>query len=112
MEQRKRTQQMSKGIAAVAVAILLVTGVAVRAEEDKNTQIMLQAARSLTFSVKGNRAYLLIKRGTITTSEVAVIFGYGDNSAVCKDIAEAMTPQYPEVRKLYPDRNYECAPVY
>ena len=103
---------MGKGVAIFTVAILLVTSVAVRAEPDKNLQIMLQAARSLIFSDEGNRAYLLIKRSSIAASEVAVIFGYLDNRAACKELAEAMTPQYPEVRRMYPDRNFDCAPVY
>jgi hypothetical protein len=72
---------------------------------------MLQAARSLKFTDESGRPYILAKRSSVV-SQVAVIFGYGDNRLACRDIAEALTPQYPEVRRMYPDRNYECHPVY
>jgi hypothetical protein len=76
---------------------------------------MLQAARSLKF-IGSERAYILTKRSSVASetvmSEVAVIFGYGDNRLACRDLAEALTPKHPEVRAMYPDRNYECHPAY
>jgi hypothetical protein len=63
---------------------------------------MLQAARSLKFTDESGRPYILAKRSTVV-SQVAVIFGYGDNRLACRDIAEALTPQYPEVRRMHPD---------
>ena len=101
---------MSKRISVFTAAILLATSVAVQADPDKNTQIMLQAARSLTFSGgnrEGNRAYLLTKHmRSFPPAEVGVVFGFFDNRSACKDMADALTKTAPL------GSNYECHPVY
>jgi hypothetical protein len=72
---------------------------------------MLSVMRDENADVRGATPWQWPRRH-ICTREVAVIFGYGDNQLACRDIAEALTPKHPEVRAMYPDRNYECQPVY
>jgi hypothetical protein len=102
------TQQMSKHVTALTLAMLLGTNVAGQAQDrvDKNLKIMLQAARSLKFTDE-NRAYILIKRTGSLMSDVGVIWGYGDNRLACRDIAEAMTP-----KSSGRTWSYECHAVY
>jgi hypothetical protein len=52
-------------------------------------QALIQAARSLKFSVPENRAFILEKQET-AVAEVAVIFGYADNRSACQEIADIL----------------------
>src|SRR5437899_640346 len=57
---------------------------------DSNVQTMEQAARTLRFSLPENAAYMLERLTAFGDTEVAVIFGYVDNRAACRDISNAL----------------------
>ncbi len=63
---------------------------AIFADADSNVGIMRDAAIKLEWSDQENRAYYLIKNETIV-SVVAIIFGYYDNAAACKELADALS---------------------
>jgi hypothetical protein len=93
-----------------------VLGIAVQAsaqEFDKNIQVMVRAARSLTFLFNDNRAYMLEKQNVVLAestgtvrgvASVAVIFGYADNRSACLEIAGAL-----KVSLVGP---FKCHPIY
>jgi hypothetical protein len=68
----------------------------------ENLQTMIQGARSLKFGLPENRDYILEKQG----SEIAVMFGYVDNSSACQDIAEVRAGTF----KMSPDLLRRAAP--
>jgi hypothetical protein len=84
-------------IVGAVVLILIVITAAACAEERrphdwppvKNVQTMIQAARTLKFSVPENRAFILEKQ-EVYVGEVAVIFGYADNRFACQEIADIL----------------------
>lgn len=75
------------------------------ADADENLRIMTEAARQLKWPPPENRAYLLVKSETIE-SPVGVIFGYVDNRAACKEIADALSNPTARVG------TFQCHPVY
>src|SRR5688572_15343463 len=71
-------------------------------ETDENVRIMRDAAGSLKFA--DTRAYILEKQSGFaegSRSEVAVIFGYADNRAACRDIADLLTERSVTLQKVY-----------
>ena len=56
--------------------------------------------------VGDGRDFFLVKESELTGSydHVAVIFGYGDDSAVCAEVIEAFVTKYPQ-------NTYECRPA-
>lgn len=82
---------MERGTLFYAVA-LVITGfpLCAMADAESNLRKMVDAARSLTWSLPDNRAQLLVKLETIE-SPVAVIFGYADNAAACHQIATVLS---------------------
>jgi hypothetical protein len=70
----------------------------------ENVQILIQAARSLKFSVPGNRAFILEKQEP-SPAEVAVIFGYADNRSACQEIADILIASRRE-------GTFKCHPIY
>ncbi|HEX9789779.1 MAG TPA: hypothetical protein VGA60_03875 [Kiloniellales bacterium] len=102
---------MIKSKTTVFVAGLLVIGVCqaelANAEDrvDRNVKIMLEAARMLELSrASDGYAYLLVKQETVR-APVAVIFGYVDNAAACKEIAEVLS--------IAPRAGtFKCNPIY
>jgi hypothetical protein len=78
----------------------------------ENERVMKDAARSLTFPQPDNRAYMLEKHSGADLSQVGVIFGYGDNGAACRDIADTLTERNVLLSKVvgYADK-YECNPI-
>ena len=110
---------------AILVAVALFCFVAAQSaslvlchagEAEDNARIMEDAARSLKFSLPENRAYMLEKQsgllGGSEWSQVAVIFGYVDNRAACRDIADALTEKSALLRQVYGivDK-FECNPI-
>src|SRR4051794_366821 len=98
---------MSKHTAVLAIAMILGASAVAEGDIVKNTKVIVQAARSLKFSLREHRAYLLFKSWEAIpgfmpagSGEVAVIWGFGDNRSACKDIARGM------------GTSYECSPVY
>ncbi len=97
-------------VALSAVVVALVTCEPNSAED--NEKIMENAARSLTFSFPGNQAYMLEKINSDASlfpglrSKMAVLFGYGDNRFICKELAEYLT-QRSDARGA----EYDCNPV-
>lgn len=87
----------------VAVSFSL-SAPAVSADPDTNVEIMAEASRQLSWDYE-NRAYFLVKQETIV-APVALVFGYGDNSAACQELATALSQ--PEART----GTFECVPVY
>lgn len=92
-----------KLILSLALAFVLSSSV-IFADPVSNVEIMRDAARKLEWSDPENRAYYLIKNETIV-SVVAIIFGYWDNAAACKDLADALSN---------PVRvgTFDCSPVF
>ena len=78
---------------------------AILADADQNIQIMIDAARRLTWDawMGENRANLLVKQETMV-APVAVIFGYADNAVACEAIAHALT----EARV----GSFKCQPIF
>jgi hypothetical protein len=75
---------------------------------------MKDAAGSLQFSFPDDRAYMLEKQpsGISKWIEVAVIFGYADNRAACRDIADLLTERSVALQKVYgPADKFECNPI-
>jgi hypothetical protein len=72
--------------------------------QDQNAQTLIQAARSLKFTEPGNKAFILEKQETVV-SEVAVIFGYGDNRSACQQIAEILIASQRA-------GTFKCHPIY
>ena len=102
----------------ILVAVALCCFAVAAGATDENERIMKDAARSLTFSQPDNRAYMLEKHSGAdlvsgTLSQVGVIFGYGDNGAGCRDIADALTEERSVLLSKvygYADK-YECNPI-
>jgi hypothetical protein len=69
--------------------------------EDDNLQSLTKAARSLKFSVPGNKAFILEKYGVALT----VVFGFADNRAGCEEMAEILNAKHYLA-------NYKCHPIY
>ena len=74
------------------------------ADADLNVDIMRDAARKLEWSDTENLAYYLIKNETIEAA-VAIVFGYYDNAAACKELADALSSPV-RVGTFY------CSPVF
>jgi hypothetical protein len=87
MTDAKRAVRTSIALLSAAIILGTFTTMAL-AQEGLDT--LIRAARSMTFSVQGNSAFILEKQETIP-SAVAVIFGYGDNRTACESIAEILT---------------------
>jgi hypothetical protein len=86
------TGRPTVALLVIIVGVTLLTACQ-PSEPDNNTQIMEDAARALTFSIPGNQAYMVEKISGAAAlpgvrSKVAVLFGYGDNRVICKEIAE------------------------
>ncbi len=79
-----------------SIAVFFMLAACEPSSADDNEEIMENAALSLTFSIPGNQAYMLEKISGAAAlpgvrSKVAVLFGYGDNRFICKEIAEYLT---------------------
>jgi hypothetical protein len=76
------------------------------AQQDRSAdiQVLIQAARSLKFTVPGNRAFILEKQEP-SAAEVAIIFGYADNRAACQSIADILIASRRE-------GTFQCHPIY
>ncbi len=105
-----------KPTVALLISIVVVTLLTAceQSEAEGNTRIMEEAARSLAFSTPDNRAYMLEKiAGAAIVSDiqskVAAIFGYVDNRAACKDIADLLTERSAALRQVYGGSDeYDC----
>jgi hypothetical protein len=75
---------------ALAALLLCCEPMSAQSNADRNVQVMVQAARSLKFSLPEDKAYMLVKQETVV-SEVAVIFGYADNRSACEQIAAVLS---------------------
>jgi hypothetical protein len=86
-------------------AALFAVATAAEADRvDDNLQRMLEAARKLEYREHPyDRAWLLEKLDT-TRSPVAVVFGYADNGAACRQIAEVLSASGVA-------GTFECTPV-
>lgn len=78
-------------VSAAILGLALSSG-GINADADQNIQIMIDAARKLTWEawMGENRANLLVKQETVV-APVAVIFGYADNAVACEAIARALS---------------------
>lgn len=88
-------------------ALMLVAGSAKADRPDDNLQRMLEAARQLEFPEMEdpqNRAWLLEKLEAIR-SPVAVVFGYADNEAGCREMAGVLSASGVA-------GSFECTPIY
>jgi hypothetical protein len=90
-------------IGVVIGLVGLLTVQALAQLNSENAKTMIQAARSLKFSVPENRAFILEKQEPIT--EVAIIFGYADNRSACQSIAEILIASRRE-------GTFKCHPIY
>ncbi len=72
----------------LTAAVLAISTAAIA--EQSNLDIALAAGREMDWVLDENKAFLLVKRETIR-SEVGLIFGYVDNEAACRQIAEALS---------------------
>lgn len=93
---------MIRQLLVMTTAILAIASAAEADRIDGNLQRMLEAARQL--EDPDNRAWLLEKLETIRTP-VAVVFGYGDNGAACRQIAEVLSESGTA-------GTFECVPIY
>lgn len=93
---------MIRLILVTTTALFAITTIATADRVDDNLQRMLEAARQLEYT--DDRAWLLEKLETIR-APVAVVFGYGDNGAACKQIAEVLSASGVA-------GTFECVPVY
>ncbi len=103
-------------LVAVALCCFVIAQSASAGDVEENARVMEKAARSLTFSLPDNRAYMLEKQsglvGDAGWSQLAVIFGYVDNGAACRDIADALTEKSVLLRKVYGFADkFECNPI-
>lgn len=97
---------MTKRIFALTVFLTVICFPRLAAADpDENLETMIEAARQLEWGRPENRAYLLVKNETIE-SPVGVIFGYADNRAACKEIAEALSNPAARVG------TFQCHPIY
>tara|TARA_R100000935_G_scaffold58751_1_gene97524 strand:+ start:894 stop:1193 length:300 start_codon:yes stop_codon:yes gene_type:complete len=94
------------GACATILGITLTSG-AVHADTNHNLQIMIDAARQLTWDdwMGNNHANLLVKQETLVTP-VAVIFGYADNAVACEALAHALSQ--PQTRA----GTFKCQPIF
>ncbi len=71
---------------------LTISSGALHAEPEHNIQIMIDAARQLTWDdwMGENHANFLVKQETVV-APVAVIFGYADNAVACEALAHALS---------------------
>jgi len=81
---------------ATVMIVLMLTACG-PSDADDNGKIMENAASSLTYSI-GDRPYMLEKVSGAAAlpgvrSKVAVFFGYGDNRAICKEVAVYLMEQ-------------------
>lgn len=93
---------MDRQVLLTAIALIAITPMARADRVDANLQQMLEAARQLEYPDNG--AWLLEKLETIR-APVAVVFGYGDNEAACKQIADVLSAS----GKV---GTFECVPIY
>jgi len=94
------------GVCAIIFGTALTSG-ATHADTDQNLQVMIDAARQLSWSdwMGDNRAYFLVKQET-QVAPVAVIFGYADNAAACEELASALSQ--PQARA----GTFKCQPIF
>jgi hypothetical protein len=94
------------GFCAAVVGLTLTSG-AIHADSDQNIQIIIDAARQLTWETwQGeNRAQLLVKQETIV-APVALVFGYADNAVACDELALALSQPTSGVG------TFKCQPVF
>lgn len=90
----------------IVLGITLTSGVA-HADTDHNLQIMIDAARQLSWDewMGNNLAYLLVKQETLL-APVAVIFGYADNAIACEGLANALS--HPSAMS----GTFKCQPIF
>jgi hypothetical protein len=93
---------MNRRVLLAATAFLGIADVAAADRVDDNLQRMLEAARQLEYA-DGN-AWLLEKLETIR-APVAVVFGYADNEAACRQIADLLSASGQA-------GTFECVPIY
>lgn len=91
----------------VVIFGLVVWPMAAFADTDHNTQIMMDAARHLSFGAweGDNRAYLLVKQETVL-APVAVVFGYVDNATACKALAQNLSKPQSMMG------TFKCQPIF
>ena len=96
-----------KTLYCAAILGLTLSAGAVLADTDENIQIMIDAARQLTWDdwVGENPANLLVKQETIV-APVAVIFGYVDNTTACEAFAHALSQSQTGVG------TFKCQPIF
>ncbi|NIA67774.1 hypothetical protein HBA54_04150 [Pelagibius litoralis] len=94
------------GVLLAATMTTTLAGGSIAADRvDQNLQIIVEAAKDLSFPDHAdNRAYLLIKQETIR-SPVGVIFGYADNEAACEQIASVLSA-------VLDVGTFKCGPIY
>ena len=81
-----------------SITVVMMLSACGPSDADDNENIMENAGRSLTYSVPGNRAYMLEKISGAAAlpgvrSKVAVFFGYGDNRSICKEVVVHLMEQ-------------------
>lgn len=96
------------GACATILGITLSSG-AVYADSEHNIQIMIDAARQLTWDdwMGDNLANLLVKQETLVTP-VAVIFGYADNAVACEALAQALSQSQSQAGV----GTFKCQPIF
>lgn len=93
---------MIKPMLTTTMAFFAVATSAMADRVDDNLQRMLEAARQLEYT--GDGAWLLEKLDTIR-APVAVVFGYADNGAACREIAVVLSASGVA-------GTFECTPIY
>jgi hypothetical protein len=92
------------GALTTVVIACAVCGIDAKANSDDNFRRMLEAARTLSFVMPGNRAFVLEKQET-EIAPVAIFFGYLDNRTACQQAADVLS-------RSGQAGTFKCHPVY